>query len=138
MRPELFCHAHYALILKTSLIITIGFRYERLPASFCSNPTNIKKMWHLDKHPASVQNPMIPEKGTYGKQQNGGSEFGHGQERGLTTCKHGPTGKLQKPSQGWFDKRRKGVHSQNMAQHGNPKIDSTILEKNKVFSNYSP
>ena len=93
---------------------------------------NIKKLLHLDKHPATVQNPMIPEKGT----ANSGMEevslvMG---KNGLTTCKHGPTGKLQKLSQGWFDKR---VHSQNMAQHGNTKIDSTILEKN-VFSNYSP
>ena len=94
---------------------------------------NIKKLLHLDKHPATVQNPMIPEKGT----ANSGMEevslvMG---KNGLTTCKHGPTGKLQKLSQGWFDKR---VHSQNMAQHGNTKIDSTILEKKTVFSNYSP
>lgn len=74
---------------------------------------------------------MIPEKGT----ANSGMEevslvMG---KNGLTTCKHGPTGKLQKLSQGWFDKRRKGVHSQNMAQHGNTKIDSTILEKKTFF-----
>ena len=104
--------------------ITIGFRYERIPASFCSNPKTSKKWLHLDKHPATVQNPMIPEKGT------ANSRLNH-----MQTWPNRKASET-KPRMVWQAKKRSAFSKHGTTwQHKNR---FHHFGKKNIFSNYSP
>ena len=106
MRPELFCHAIRCINIKDITNHHYRFQIWTHTGFILQQSQNIKKLLHLDKHPATVQKSHDSRK-RYGKQRNGGSEFGHGQER-LNHMQTWPNRKASetKPRMVWQAKKR--------------------------------